>query len=151
MYIVPIILRTIRTADAFHLVQCWMLLERNGTYCMEVDSLEEATAFASENGLHLTAPPCVDGELIFLPVDPATKGLNLFYTWADTSNTVLQDLWRPFMWVYGNTDVMGTNTYLSDISLAPGQSVYSVLTTYFKARPLTIVDEFQPQQTQDSS
>jgi hypothetical protein len=153
MHIVPIIRRTVRATDAFRILQFWILLERNGTYCMEVDSMEQAVQFASENGLELTSAPVVEGTLIFLPVSAETKGLNLFYTWDETSVAAgtLQDVWRPFIWVDGDSDALGTNVYLSEIPLTPSDSVATVLSTYFKARPVTIVDEFHPQQTQDSS
>ena len=153
MHIVPIIRRTVRATDAYSILQCWILLERNGSYCMEVDSVDHAAQFASENDLELTGPPIVEDGLVFLPVSAETKGLHLFYTWDETSIavTTLQDVWRPFIWVDGDSHALGTNVYLSEIPLTPSHSVSSVLSTYFKARPVSIVDEFHPQQTQDSS
>jgi hypothetical protein len=115
---------------------------------MDVDSVEAAETFASENGLDLLNPPRVDGNLVFLDVSPSTKGLQLFFTWAETtvSSHLLQDVWRPFVWVQGVSDVLGTNVYLSDVSLAEGHSAYSILTTYFKAKPVSTIDEFNDKQ-----
>jgi hypothetical protein len=148
MYIIPILIRKIRQEEQHAVLQCWILLERNGTYCMEANSVEEATLFASENGLDLTGPPTIHGEFVFLDISPATKGLHLFYTWAETTvgASALQDVWRPFVWVLGATDVLGTNVYLSDVSLGHDHSAYSVLTTYFKAKPVSTIDEFNIKQ-----
>jgi hypothetical protein len=111
---------------------------------MEIDSVDDALLFASENELIIASSPTVDENLVFLEVSPTTKGLHLFYTWGETlvNTQPMKDVWRPFVWVQGATDVLGTNMYLSDISLGHGLSVHSVLTTYFKAKPVTTVDEF---------
>ena len=64
MYLVPILMKPVNELKNGSLKQFWMFLERNGTYCMEISSLEGAKEFAEENGFPLMKEPVVVGDLI---------------------------------------------------------------------------------------
>lgn len=84
MYIVPIALRP-RGRD---IQQVWVLLERNGTRLMTVDTVgnspvSAAREFADANGLVLSSEPVESGTLVFLPVDIDATDFSSFYTWRE--------------------------------------------------------------------
>jgi hypothetical protein len=131
MLVVPIFERFVNRLDEAIIKQIWMLLERNGTYCTSVDSLEDAVVYATENDIPLTGEPLVSDPFIFLPVDHASPNLDLFYTWNETlgDEQPMRTVWRPFMWISneGADDVWGTNAYLKDTNIADGFSVVDVV------------------------
>lgn len=141
MYVIPIFERTINSIDTACIKQIWMLLERNGTYCSTVETVEDAIAYATENDIPLKGgEPVVSAPFIFLPVDSTSDQLDLFYTWNETrvDEQPMRHCWRPFSWIYSNTnandDIWGTNVYLKDDFIGDNISVFDVVTEYFKCR-----------------
>lgn len=130
MYLVPILMKPVNELKTGLLQQIWIFLERNGTYCMEISSLEEAKEFAEENGFPLMKEPVVVGDLIFLFIEPKCKELQSFYTWGEIhpGDQPMREVWRPFLWVDAVSDMWGTNQYLNDIQLTPTKSVSHILT-----------------------
>jgi hypothetical protein len=134
MYVIPIFDKTINLLDTTCIRQFWMLLERNGTYCASVDTVEDAVAYATDNDIPLTGEPIVAEPFIFLPVDSKAPALDLFYTWNETriDEQPMRTVWRPFLWVSenGQDDIWGTNAYLARIIVADTKSVADILATY---------------------
>jgi hypothetical protein len=59
MYVVPIFERVLNSMEDIYIKQVWTLLERNGTYCSSVETVEDAVAYATENEIPLNGPPVV--------------------------------------------------------------------------------------------
>ena len=131
MYLIPILTAPIKEMKTTSIVQIWMFLERNGTHCIEIDSVEEAAKFAEMNGFPLFHPPVRQGELVFLFVDPKCKELESFYTWTEIQpgEQPMREVWRPFLWVkpLDGLDVWGTNQYLGEIQITPNRSVLEII------------------------
>ena len=138
MYVVPIFQKTINNFDDTTMKQVWMLLERNGTFCSSVESLEDAAMYAAENDIPLTGEPFLRGNTIFLPVDSASTLLDQFYTWNETrpDEQPMRTVWRPFVWITptdSNEDIWGTNVHLKNVEVGNGLSVLQIITEYFGA------------------
>jgi hypothetical protein len=134
MYLVPILQLKQSGTD---ILKFWVFLERNGNHLIQLegpDYIEAAKTFSSENGLSLLGEPLQLGDYVYIHVDPATKDLNLFYTWRETpSGTPLKEVWRAFLWISdkSHADPLGVNTLLKAISLGePTHTAYSVLHTW---------------------
>jgi len=130
MYIVPIAVHK-RTPDV---KQIWVLLERNGTHLMFLDSGSDAREFADGNGLALTGDPIQIGDLMFLPVDMRQTDFSGFYSWREVVPGTVppKEVWRQFTWVADSLDV---NILLNQIVIGePEHTVYSVLNAYLKAK-----------------
>lgn len=133
MYIVPIALRP-RGRD---IQQVWVLLERNGTHLMTVDTVgnspvSAAREFADANGLVLSSEPVESGTLVFLPVDIDATDFSSFYTWREVlpGTVPSKEVWRQFVWASDSLDV---NLLLNTILIGdPDHTVYSVLNAYLK-------------------
>jgi len=134
MYVIPIFEKVVNALDTTTIRQFWMLLERNGTYCTSVETLEDAVTYATDNDIPLASEPVVADPFIFLPVDSKAPALDLFYTWNETrtDEQPMRAVWRPFLWVYDTAqeDIWGTNAYLRQIVVADKKSVGDVLSTY---------------------
>jgi hypothetical protein len=134
MYIVPIATRA-RGSD---IQQIWLLLERNGTHLMSVDTIgnspvSSAEQFADANGLVLSSEPFESHGLIFLPVDCDKTDMSSFYSWREVlpGTVPSKEVWRQFVWASDSLDV---NLLLNSILIGdPEYSVYSVLNAYLKA------------------
>ena len=119
--------------------QYWIFLERNGTYCMEITSIDSAKTFAEENGLPLIKEPVQIGDLIFLFIEPNSIELQSFYTWDEIhpSDQPMREVWRPFLWIDSTIDskidMWGTNQYLNEIQLTPTKTVSDILTILLSA------------------
>ena len=66
--------------------QISIMLERNGTHLMTLDSVDgspvnAALEFAESNGILLSADAVQRESLIFLPVDIRRTDFSAFYTW----------------------------------------------------------------------
>ena len=112
-----------------------MFLERNGTHAIHVDSVEDALAFAKENGFSLVGEPIINKDVVYLLVDSKSKELASFYTWGEIqpNTTPMKEVWRPFLWVKDKGDMWGTNQYLSDIKVGPTISIYDVVSAFLEA------------------
>ena len=134
MYVIPIFDKAVNSLDTTVIRQFWMLLERNGTYCTSIETLEDAIAYATDNDIPLAGEPIVVEPFIFLPVDSKAAALDLFYTWNETrtDEQPMRAVWRPFLWVsdMGQHDIWGTNAYLGRIIVADTKSVEDILSTY---------------------
>lgn len=136
MYCIPIGIERITVSEESELLQVWLFLERNGSHCIFVDTLEEAVTFATENEFPLLGAPVVLGSFIYLPVDlRKSETLASFYTWKELLPYVqpMREAWRPFLWnrsLTAERDMWGTNTYLKEIELAPSVSCYNLLEPY---------------------
>lgn len=135
---VPIFHKTINSFDGTTMRQVWLLLERNGTFCSSVDSVEDAATYAAENDIPLTGTPFLKGGAVFLPVDSTSTLLDQFYTWNETrpDEQPMRTVWRPFIWITANnsdSDVWGTNVHLKDVLVGNCLSVFQVITDYFAA------------------
>ena len=133
---VPIFYKTINSFDATTMRQVWLLLERNGTFCSSVESVEDAATYATENEIPLAGAPFLRGGAVFLPVDSASTLLDQFYTWNETrpDEQPMRTVWRPFIWITANnsdSDVWGTNVHLKDVLVGNGLSVFQIITDYF--------------------
>ena len=134
---VPIFYKTINSFDATTMRQVWLLLERNGTFCSSVESVEDAATYATENEIPLAGAPFLRGGAVFLPVDSASSLLDQFYTWNETrpDEQPMRTVWRPFIWITANnsdSDVWGTNVHLKDVLVGNGLSVFQIITDYFE-------------------
>jgi hypothetical protein len=136
MYLFPIFTKTLHSEEGLTFQQIWMLLERNGNHCASVNNLEEVIQWASDNDVPMKGEPILSGPFLFLPVDGTSTDLDAFYTWNETSpeEQPMRTVWRPFVWVTGdsNADSWGTNTHLSQITIADGKSVYDVIMEWTK-------------------
>ena len=139
MYVVPIYRQKINESAIADTYQCWILLERNGTLCISVDSVEQAAAFAEDNALALRRAPIHSGPYIFLDVDGEKTSLADFYTWSDilVGEQPLREVWRPFLWMVSKRseeeDIWGTNTYLNFLVCAPpAGTILMLLREYFR-------------------
>jgi hypothetical protein len=131
MYVVPIFTKTINSIDTALLQQIWMLLERNGTFCTYVETVEDALAYATENEIPLQGAPIVVESVIYLPVDGKSSALDLFYTWNETrtDEQPMRAVWRPFAWITNSAqeDIWGTNAHLGKIEIANAKTVLDVI------------------------
>jgi hypothetical protein len=129
MLVIPIVVTPIHKMVSVNIVQVWMFLERNGTHAIYVDSVEDALAFAKENGFPLLDKPIVTNDVIYLLVDSKCKELASFYSWGEIQpNSIpMKEVWRPFLWVKDEGDVWGTNQYLNEIKVSPTLSVYDIV------------------------
>jgi hypothetical protein len=143
MHIVPIVLTPVKRGTKYNLVKCSLLLERNGSGCIQVASLEDAKEFCSKNGLVLKGEPLCSKDVVFVEVDPAATILSEFYTWNEVlpSTVPMKEVWRPFVWNDSPIDLWGTNVGLDSIDCMP-YSAGHLLNTYFKTSRVDKVDEF---------
>jgi hypothetical protein len=136
MYVVPIFERVLNSMEDICIKQVWTLLERNGTYCSSVETVEDAVAYATENEIPLNGPPVVSSHFIFLPVDSTSTLLDTFYTWNETQpdEQPMRTVWRPFVWISKCSckDVWGTNVYLKDINIGNNLSIFELVNEYFE-------------------
>ena len=112
--------------------QLWVLLDRNGTHLMSLDTGSSAKEFAEANGLALLGKPQEVGEIVFLSVDMKRTDFSAFYSWREVPPGTVpsKEVWRQFTWVSDSLDV---NTLLNQIIVAePAHTVYSVLNAYLK-------------------
>lgn len=130
MFLVPIVCRKLVEKSDLTLYQCWILLERNGTFCMSIVDEAEAIAFAKENDL-VYSGILRNRDSLYMGVRP-TASLADFYTWADISpgQQPMRECWRSFVWSVPN---IGCNDGLKEIEVGPG-SVYELLEGYFGLR-----------------
>ena len=136
MYIIPILVKTVQTTEDTIIKQVWLFLERNGSHCISVASVEDAKAFLKTNEFSLDQPVIVSGQFIYAPM-AATADLSSFYSWGEVrpNEHPMKEAWRSFLWVVGpnsNEDVWGTNVFLKDICIAGSSTVHSVIEGYFK-------------------
>ena len=136
MYLVPIFTKNIKKSEGIQIKQVWIFLERNGTQCIHVNSLEDAMGFVSINQLPLTGVPILSGPFIFLPVD-SKADLSSFYLWSEIrpNEHPMKEVWRSFLWILhadSGEDIWGTNGFLRDISIADSHSVFTIIESYFK-------------------
>jgi len=138
MFLVPIYTQKISEMELFTIYQCWLLLERNGTHCISVNSEADAEGFIKENGIALQTPPKREGNLIFLDVDKDNTALEEFYSWAEVhpNDQPPKEVWRPFLWQVSKKeagkDVWGTNNYLKLLECAPpNDTIRTILEAYF--------------------
>jgi hypothetical protein len=138
MYLVPILQQAQAGSD---LQKVWIFLERNGNHLIEIDGIDAAKTFASENAISLLEEPRQIGEYIYIHVDSTTKDLNLFYTWREAApGTPVKEVWRPFLWISdkNRADPLGVNILLDTISLGePTHTAYSVLNTWHRREATT--------------
>ena len=133
MYIVPIAVRN-RGTDV---KQLWVLLERNGTHRMSLDTgsstpVDAAREFSDLNGLTLIGAPIQVGKLVFVSVDMGRTDFSAFYTWREVPPGTVpsKEVWRQFTWV---SDTLDVNIVLNQIIVGePDHTVYSVLNAYLK-------------------
>ena len=134
MYIIPIIVKNIRTNDDSIIKQVWLFLERNGTQCITVDSLPAAREFIRINEFPLKEALIVSGSFIYAPID-SSADLSSFYLWSEIRQNEypMKEVWRSFLWIVGKDseeDVWGTNVFLTDISITQTESVYAVIKSF---------------------
>ena len=136
MLFIPILGRELHRRGEDTLYQFWLLLERNGTYGMSVESLEEAREFAEANGLEYERLEIQDG-IVFLQVKQ-TPSLADFYTWQEVApnEQPMREVWRPFLWSGGNT--FGFQKDLGEILLSEKKCVRDVLQAFEASKALCI-------------
>jgi hypothetical protein len=129
MYVIPILIQKVN--DSVQL--CWILLERNGAACIQVNSLEEAVAFANENEIIAAGPPLVKNDYVFIPVDSYKTYLPAFYSWSEVmqNEQPMREVWRPFVWRTPG-DSWGTNAMLNSVRCSP-DSAGKILSSYFSS------------------
>jgi len=136
MHVVPIFKRDVNSMEGTNIEQIWTLLERNGKYCSSVETVEDALAYAKENDIPIIGNPVVSEHFIFLHVDNTSPLLDQFYSWNETrpDQQPMRTVWRPFLWITNalSEDVWGTNTYLKDIVIGEGVSVFNLITEYLQ-------------------
>jgi hypothetical protein len=137
MYVIPIFHRTVNSFDETLIQQVWMLLERNGTFCTSIETIEDAQAYATENDIPLSAPPVAVNGFVFLLVKQSSPLLDQFYTWNETppDEQPMRAVWRPFLWVINSNsgdDIWGTNTILKDIFLGNSLSAFNIIHEYIR-------------------
>ena len=137
MLLAPILCRTLQEKATYSLYQCWILMERNGTYGLAVASKEEAAAFAALNEITVRETKVL-GDTILLDVAPSSE-LVQFYTWSEMQpGQPMCEVWRPFIWTWTaenpDFDALGIRKGLADIRLSETETVASVLLAYFKNR-----------------
>jgi hypothetical protein len=133
MYIAPIAVHD----KGAGVKQIWILLERNGTHLMTLDSghgtpLSSALEFAESNGIALSGDPVQRDSLVFLPVDMRRTDFSAFYSWREVlpGTTPPKEVWRQFVWVSDSLDV---NPLLDQIVIGePDHTVYGVVNAYLK-------------------
>ena len=125
MLFIPILGRELQRKGEDVLSQFWLLLERNGTYGMSVDTVEEAREFALMNGLEYERLE-IRGDIVFLEVKQ-TAALADFYTWKEVApnEQPMREVWRPFLW--SNNNAFGFQKDLGEILLSEKKSVRDVL------------------------
>lgn len=112
--------------------QIWILLDRNGTHLMSLDTGSSAQEFAEANGLALLGKPQEIGEIVFLPIDMERTDFSAFYSWREVPPGTVpsKEVWRQFTWV---SELLDVNTLLNQIVLGePAHTAYSVLNAYLK-------------------
>ena len=138
MLLAPILCRTLQEKATYTLYQCWILMERNGTYGLAVTSKEEAAEFAALNEITVRETRAL-GDTILLDVAPSSE-LAQFYTWSEIQlgqGQPMCEVWRPFIWTWtaGNPDfdALGIRKGLAEIRLSDTETVASVLLAYFRS------------------
>ena len=137
MYILPYIQIQKRTPGV---QQFWLLLERNGTHLIEIESTESqdaikyAEGFLQENELDPAAKPFCKKDIVYCRVKNNSPSLSNFYTWKETppGTTPSREAWRTFLWTSSPelSDSWGVNQFMSSILLSDtksGHNVFSVL------------------------
>ena len=114
-----------------------MLLDRNGTFCTSIETIEDAQAYATENVIPLSAPPVAVNGFVFLLVKQTSSLLDQFYTWNETppDEQPMRTVWRPFLWVVSSNledDIWGTNIFLKDIFLGNILSAFDIIHEYLQ-------------------
>ena len=117
--------------------QIWILLERNGTHLITLDSgdstpVNAGLEFAEANGLVLSGEPSQRESLLFLPVDMRRTDFSGFYSWREVlpGTTPPKEVWRQFVWVSDSLDV---NPLLDQLVIGESEhTVYSVVNAYLK-------------------
>jgi hypothetical protein len=131
MYVVPIFERLINSMEGGHMKQIWILLERNGTYCSSVETVEDAVSYANENDIPILGEPVKTNNFIFLYVDSTSPLLDQFFSWNETlpDEQPMRTVWRPFLWISNDSseDVWGVNMYLKDIQIGHNLSVFDLI------------------------
>ena len=139
MYVVPIFERVINSMEGGEMKQIWVLLERNGTYCSSVETLEDATTYANENDIPILGQPVKSKNFIFLHVDSASHLLDQFFSWNETSpdEQPMRTVWRPFLWISNDSseDVWGVNTHLKDVQVGQSVSAFDLIVEYIQSLP----------------
>ena len=102
-------------------VQAWILLEKQGTEIISMDSVDEAKTFAEESGLALTNIHEHE-DTLYMVVDTKKTKLDEFYSWG----AQVADVWRPFVWYIPKEDDLHIN--ICHMNTPIGE----VLNTYFK-------------------
>jgi hypothetical protein len=104
-----------------------MFLDRNGTQLLSCSDEAEGREFLEANDLQVEELVKV-GDCLFATVNPDTN-LDQFYTWREVlpGSIPMKELWRPFLWSTAE-ESWGTNEFLRGVELAPGHSVYSLIT-----------------------
>jgi hypothetical protein len=136
MLLAPILCRTLQEKATYTLYQCWILMERNGTYGLSAVDATEAAEFATLNDITVRNTS-VTGNTILLDVAPSSD-LAQFYTWSEImpgQGQPMCEVWRPFLWTWtaGNPefDALGIRKGLAEIRLSETETVASVLLAYF--------------------
>ena len=134
MLLAPILCRTLQEKGTYTLYQCWILMERNGTYGLSAADATEAAEFATLNDITVRESRVV-GDTILLDVAPSSD-LAQFYTWSEIQpGQPLCEVWRPFLWTWTaekpDFDALGIRKGLADIRLSETETVASVLMAYF--------------------
>jgi hypothetical protein len=131
MHVVPIFERAVSSMEGTNMKQIWTLLERNGTYCSSVETVEDALVYAKENDIPLLGEPVQTEHFIFLNVDATSPLLDQFYSWNETlpDEQPMRTVWRPFLWISNDSseDVWGVNMYLKDIQIGHNLSVFDLI------------------------
>jgi hypothetical protein len=119
MRCVPIFTKKI--TDEFY--QAWILLERQGTEFIYMDSVDDAKLFVEENGIVVTNIE-EEGDVLYMLVDHQNTKLDHFYSWGESVN----DVWRPFVWYIPKTGEDDLHINICHMATPFGE----VLNTYFK-------------------
>jgi hypothetical protein len=139
MYVVPIFERLINSMEGGHMKQIWILLERNGTYCSSVETVEDAVSYANENDIPILGEPVKTNNFIFLYVDSTSPLLDQFFSWNETlpDEQPMRTVWRPFLWISNDSseDMWGVNTHLKEIEVGHNISVFDLIVEYREVLP----------------
>ncbi len=119
--------------------QIWILLERNGTYCSSVETVEDAVSYANENDIPILGEPVKTNNFIFLYVDSTSPLLDQFFSWNETlpDEQPMRTVWRPFLWISNDSseDMWGVNTHLKEIEVGHNISVFDLIVEYREVLP----------------
>lgn len=129
MYVVPYISKPLKSCT-----QVWLFLERNGTHLIDVD---DAAAFAIENGLADDPTIEISGDLAYLRIDSDRPGLSSFYSWEEVVPGTIpaKELWRPFIWL------PGTEHLLAETRLSANHTALTVIEGILSHSAIESVDE----------